>query len=370
MGLYEDLGLTRGASAADVQRAYRRLVRRYHPDLNPGNAEAARRYADVTRAFETLSDPARRRAYDEHGQVAGEDRPGGVAFAGFDFSVTVEGGAASTFGDLFVDVFRAAADARTVSGAPVGEHLGADIHATLTLSLDEVLHGAVRVVEMARRVTCATCTGAGRVERAAVRCASCHGTGHARLARGHMTFVRPCATCTGEGVVRHWICPACQGAGVQTRLEQQRVCLPPGLSDGDEWREPGAGHVGTGGAAAGDLRLHVTVTPDRHWRRLDDDLHRSVPIAIHEAVLGVRMALDTPDGPVRLRVPPGTQGGQRLRLRGRGVPSRRTGARGDLVITVHLVLPRVIDARGRELMAEFARLHPEDVRQELDADRA
>ena len=369
MSLYDHLGLSRGASAADVRRAYRRLVRRYHPDLNPGNAEAARRYADVTRAFETLGDPVRRQAYDEHGQVTDPARPADVAFAGFDFSVTVAGGAASTFGDLFADVFHAAADARTAPRLRASQP-GADIHGSVTLSLGEVLHGAVRVIDVARRVACATCAGGGRLERPAAPCGACQGEGQVRLARGHMAFVRPCTACAGEGVVRHWRCPACQGGGAQTRVEPHHITLPPGLNDGDEWRERGAGHAGVGGAPAGDLRLTVAVTPDPHWRRVDNDLHRVVPVAIHEAVLGVRLDLDTPDGPVRLRVPPGTQGGQRLRLRGRGVPSPRTGTRGDLVVTVHLVLPRVIDARGRELMAEFARLHPEDVRQHLDADRA
>lgn len=366
MSLYDLLGLDRRASTADVQRAYRRLVRRYHPDLNPGNPEAARRYAEITRAFETLGDPARRAAYDAHGHVQPEPNAPEVAFAGFDFSVAVQGGAATTFGDLFVDVFRTAAGA----GGGRTAAAGADVYAETTLSLREVIHGATRTFQVARRVACGECAGSGRRERPPVPCQACRGSGHVRLARGHMTFQRPCETCGGAGLVRYWACGACQGAGLQTRVEPQLVQLPPGLADGDEWRERGGGHVGDGGAPAGDLRVRVTVPADPQWRRIDDDLHCALPVAIHEAVLGTRVALETPDGPVRLRIPPGTQGGQRLRLRERGVPSRRTGGRGDIVVTLHLVLPRVIDARARALMEEFARLHPGDVRQEQDAARA
>lgn len=363
MRLYELLGLDRGASAADVRRAYRRLVRRYHPDLNPGNQEAARRYADITRAFETLNDPARRRAYDEHGEMRADAPPAGVAFAGFDFSVAAHGGAASTFGDLFVDVFRAAAGVRP-EPASAG---GADLHAEVTLSLSDVIHGATRTVQLARRVPCEICRGAGRIERAPVRCGTCQGAGQVRLARGHMTFLRPCEACGASGVITRARCPACQGGGVTTRVEPHVVQVPAGLADGDEWRERGQGHAGVGEGPAGDLRLRARVAADPRWRRIDDDLHLTLPVAIHEAVLGTRVVLESPDGEVRLRIPPGTQGGRRIRLRGRGVPSRRTGVRGDLVVTLHLVLPRVIDARGRALMAEFARLHPDDVRQDYES---
>lgn len=366
MRLYDLLGLDRGASAADVRRAYRRLVRRYHPDLNPGNQEAARRYEEITRAFETLNDPVRRRAYDEHGETRPDQGPPEVAFAGFDFSVTAHGGAASTFGDLFVDVLQAAAGLRPAH-APTA---GADLHVEVTLSLAEVIQGATRVLQLTRRVRCDVCAGAGRIDRVPVRCGACQGAGQVRLARGHMTFLRPCESCGASGAIAYAPCPACQGSGHATRVEAHPVRLPAGLGDGDEWREREQGHAGAGGGVAGDLRVRIRVADDPRWRRVDDDLHLILPVAIHEAVLGTRVALDTPDGPVRLRIPPGTQGGRRIRLRGRGVPSRRTGARGDLVVTLHLVLPRVIDERGRLLMAEFARLHPGDVREDFEMNGA
>lgn len=358
MRLYQLLGLDRGASDADVRRAYRRLARRYHPGLNPGNEDAARKYTEVTEAFETLSDPARRRAYDERGETGRAEPAVGAAFAGFDFSVAVQGASASTFGDLFGDVLRAAAGAGTVRQRAAG----ADLHVELTLTLAEVVHGATRVLTITRRVSCVTCRGTGRLERAPSRCRTCEGSGQVKLARRHMAFVQPCGVCGGAGVERDGPCPACQGRGQQSRTDDHVLTLPPGLADGDEWREAGLGHTGLGGGPAGDLRVRIHVEADPLWRRDGDDLHHVLRVAVHEAVLGTRVVLDTPDGPVRVRIPPGTQGGQRLRLRERGVPSRRTGRRGDLVLAVQIVLPRVIDQRAFDLMREFARLHPDDVR--------
>ena len=177
-----------------------------------------------------------------------------------------------------------------------------------------------------------------------------------------MVFVRACESCHGAGVVRQRPCHGCQGHGQHGGTDTVTVTLPAGLMDGDEIVPPGDGHAGVRGGPPGDLRLRVRVAPDARITRVGNDLHMTLPVAVHEAVLGARLAVPTVDGPVSVRVLPGTQTGQRLRLRERGVPARRTGRRGDLVLEVQLVLPPVIDARGRELMQEFARLHPEDVR--------
>jgi molecular chaperone DnaJ len=357
MTLYELLGVSREATDADVRRSYRRLARRYHPELNPGNPDAAARYAAITRAYETLVDPARRAAYDQ-GRDVGAEEAAGLAFAGFDFSQSVTGGAATTFGDLFVDVFRAAATA--VQQGPRGA--GADVHVEVALTLRDVMHGATPAVDVARRVACGGCAGTGRIEGPGVSCARCHGAGQLRLARGHMMFVRVCDACRGDGVVRLGTCGRCRGTGHETRVDRLHLRLPPGLADGDEWHERGRGHVGAQGDPPGDLKVRIRVVPDARFTRTGDDLQCTLPVAVHEAVLGARLTIDTPDGDVPVRILPGTQGGTRLRLRGRGVPSRRTGVRGDLLVDVQLVLPQVIDARGRDLMREFARLHPDDVR--------
>jgi molecular chaperone DnaJ len=355
MSLYELLGLDRDATEAQVRRAYRRLARRWHPDLNPGNAEAARRYAAITEAYDTLVDPVRRVAYDASGS-APPVPPAAPAFAGFDFSLTVQGAQASTFGDLFVDVFRQAA------GHAHGATRGADVHAEVTLTLAEVVHGATRTLDLVRRVPCRLCRGQGVVDAAPTPCRPCAGTGQQRLGRGHMVFVRPCDVCHGQGVVRQRACHGCHGHGQHEGAQAVTITLPPGLGDGDEVVRGGEGHAGTRGGPAGNLHVRVRVAADARLTRVGNDLHMTLPVAVHEAVLGARLAVPTIDGPVSVRVPPGMQTGQRLRLRERGIPARHTGRRGDLVLEVQLVLPPVIDARGRELMQEFARLHPEDVR--------
>ncbi|HTU99693.1 MAG TPA: DnaJ domain-containing protein, partial [Luteitalea sp.] len=209
MTLYDRLGLARDASEAQVRRAYRRLARRWHPDLNPGNAEAAAHYAAITDAYETLVDPARRRAYDASGVVTATPADTPAAFAGFDFSLSVQGAQASTFGDLFVDVFRQAA------GGAASAVRGSDLHVDITLTLAEVLHGTTRSLELQQRVPCRSCRGAGLLDAPAMACRTCHGSGQQRLGRGHMVFVRQCESCQGSGVVRHRSCPGCLGHGQQ-----------------------------------------------------------------------------------------------------------------------------------------------------------
>jgi molecular chaperone DnaJ len=220
-----------------------------------------------------------------------------------------------------------------------------------------------------RRVACRLCGGLGVIDAPPVSCRHCGGEGQQRMGRGHMVFVRPCDACHGAGVLGQRPCHGCHGHGQHDAATTVAVTLPPGLSDGDDVMQPGQGHAGVRGGMPGDLHLRIRVRPDDRLTRVGTDLHMTLPVAVHEAVLGARVAVPTAEGPLTVRVPAGIQSGQRLRLKERGLPSRRTGRRGDLVLDVQLVLPPVIDARGRELMQEFARLHPEDVRATWYADR-
>jgi molecular chaperone DnaJ len=180
-----------------------------------------------------------------------------------------------------------------------------------------------------------------------------------------MVFSKNCTHCGGTGRLRQLTCEACHGQGVETRAESITIRIPPGVADGARVRVPGKGHAGVRGGVPGDLFVAVEVKPHPLFQRVDNDLHMVVPIAIHEAALGARIELPTPDGPVRLRVPPGTQSGQRFRLRERGVPSLRQASRGDLVIEVRILLPRVLDERSKELLREFGRINGENVRSEV-----
>jgi len=359
MDFYIILGIDREASTGDIKRAYKRLARRYHPDINPGDRAAAAHFRAIAEAYETLSDPDRRRQYDS-GQVtvaAGEAPTFG--FDGFDFSVTVSGGAAPTFGDLFADVLHERARQRDESTR------GADLHHRITLSFEEAMRGGQRQIAVARQEHCRTCRGAGRLRTAETRCSHCEGAGTVRSARGHMVFSKPCGYCGGSGRLREAPCPTCGGQQVQMQSESLTVNIPPGLADDARIRLAGKGHAGRNSGAPGDLYIAVQVEPHPFFRREGDDLHVTVPIAIHEAALGAKVDVPSLDGPTRLRIPPGTQSGQRFRLRERGAPSPRDGRRGDLVVEVRLVLPTLLDERSKELLREFGKINGEDVRRKL-----
>jgi molecular chaperone DnaJ len=206
------------------------------------------------------------------------------------------------------------------------------------------------------------CHGAGVLKTAEKSCFHCHGTGVVKSARGHMVFSKPCPHCGGLGTQAEARCPACGGHQLETRTELLMLQVPAGLPDGARIRVPGKGSAGRNGGEAGDLYVTLHVEAHPVFRRDGDDLHLVVPIAIHEAALGAKVDVPALEGTARLRIPPGTQSGQRFRLRERGAPSPRDGRRGDLVIEVRLVLPRLLDERSKELLREFGRINGEDVR--------
>jgi molecular chaperone DnaJ len=365
MDFYLILGIAREATPNDIRRAYRRLARRLHPDINPGDGAAAAQFRQVSEAYETLIDPDRRRLYDVQG--ARPSAVEGVAFGfdGFDFSVRVSGSSAPTFGDLFGDVLQPRAHQRTRE-----PERGPDLHQALRLGFDEALSGGHRQITITRREHCRPCGGMGLLATREASCRHCDGAGIVRSTRGHMVFSKPCAACGGRGTQSEAVCSACGGQQTIPRTETVTVNLPAGLAEGGHVRIAGKGHAGANGGEAGDLILSINVDPHPVYRREGDDLHLVVPIAIHEAALGARVEVSCPDGPARLRIPPGTQSGQRFRLRERGAPSARDGRRGDLIVEVKLVLPAVLDERSKELLREFGRLNDSvGIRQTLDATR-
>ena len=358
MDLYVVLGLPHGATESEIKRAYRRLARRFHPDINPGDRAAEARFRQIAEAYETLTDPDRRSSYDSGGSpdTSSPRRPSG--FEGFDFSTSAD--QAVTFGDLFAEVLidRAAQRPR--------HERGADLHHTLQLSFEEALAGATRSVTVTRRETCRTCSGVGRTRASAGPCPLCEGTGAVRSVRGHMVFSRSCTACGGSGLQRPQPCESCGGAGLETRSETVQVRIPAGIGDGARVRVPGKGNAGVSGGPPGDLYITTQVALHPVFRREGDDVHLVLPIAVHEAALGARVEVLTPDGPTRLRVPPGTQSGQRFRLRDRGATSTRDGRRGDLIVEVRLMLPKVLDERSKELLREFGEINGENVRDRLE----
>jgi len=350
MDLYALLGLAPGATPADIKRAFRRLSRRYHPDINPGDRAAEALFRKISEAYETLVDPDRRRTYDEGGS---RPEQGGATFefTGFDFSAGAHGTQASTFTELFAEVLHpiGAPD----SGRP---EPGADIHATISVPFEDSMRGGERQIVVTRQEVCAACRGAGSIRTPEGRCAPCHGAGKVRWARGHMVFTKSCAACKGTGRQRSERCAVCVGQGRHVRTEAVPVLLPPGVAEGTRLRVADRGHVGRHGGRNGDLYVTVHVQPHPVFKRQGDDLCQVVAIGVHEAVLGTRIDVPSLEGPVKLRIPPGTQAGQRFRLRERGAPSA-AGGRGDLIVEVRIVLPQVVDERGKELMREFGKLY-------------
>jgi molecular chaperone DnaJ len=366
MDYYALLGLAPGATASDVKRAYRRLSRRYHPGLNPGDRAAEALFRRITEAYETLMDTERRRQYDAAGvPVAGSaaDASGGslFEFSGFDFSVAARGPQAATFSELFAEALHPMPPQDRGGPQP-----GTDLHTSLSLTFDEAMSGADRQIMVTRQVACGSCRGIGYVRAGDDKCPQCQGSGKVRWARGHMVFTKGCVACGTTGRERHRRCAACAGQGRSVRSEAIALRIPAGIADGTQLRIPERGHTGASGGRPGDLYVDVHVRPHHVLRRERDDLYMVVPVAVHEAALGARIEVPSFDGPVRLRIPPGAQSGQRVRVSGRGAPTM-AGGRGDLFVEVRLALPPIVDERSKELMKEFGRLNTADVRHDFAA---
>ncbi len=357
MDLYELLGVRRGASPAELRRAYQRLARLLHPALNPLDSVAAERYKVVTQAFDVLRDPERRARYDRgeaaEPALAGEPK---VEFHGFDFSVETQRTGAG-FREIFDGLIPGASADRS---PPPGEEL----EQATSVSFEESLRGAQRRVQLMRLDACPICGGSGETSLAAVACSRCQGSGQLRASRGHMVFARTCPDCGGRGRLAR-ACARCDGEGRLMQSEWIEVFVPPGVKSGSRVRVPGAGNAGRRGGRAGDFVLAIQVEPHPFFKREGEDLVCEVPIGLAEAAAGAHVEVPTPDGPVTIEVPAGTQPGQRFRLRKRGVPKLGEKGRGDLWVEVRLVVPAATDERSRALLRELQRLHPEDPRATL-----
>jgi len=362
MDLYQVLQLRRDASAEEIERSYRRLARRYHPGVNPGDRLAEELYRQVQMAHDVLGNEEQRRAYDRGGVSAPvlTEVEARVSFQGFDFSAPAEGAQAGTFSELFSDVFHDAARRATAGDR------GLEIDAELNLSFEDAIRGGLFPISVARHDRCPACAGDGRTRREPRACPHCGGQGTLRWARGHMVFSKSCERCDGSGQLTLQVCAACGGSGVAVRSEVVTVSVPPGIESGARLVVPGRGHSVRGGAT-GDLYVTVDVGPHPFFQRRGRDLELRLPVAVHEAALGARVDVPTLDEAVRLKIPPGTQSGQRFRLAGKGVPAAPGGDRvaGDLLVEIQIVLPPITDEQSKELLRAFGRLNDRDVREHL-----
>ncbi len=382
---YKALGVTKDASAAEIKKTYRKLARDLHPDKNPGDAKAEARFKEVSEAYGTLSDPAKRKEYDEARELfASGGGPGGFGGFGagggptttrnFDMSDIFSGGSSSNLNDLFDGLFGANAGrsgaGRTSSPGPVR---GQDATAEITLGFDDAAHGATLPLRLSGPASCKTCGGLGsRPGTAPRRCPNCSGTGFVSRNQGAFGFSEPCRECRGSGQLIDDPCPDCGGTGATTQTRTINVRIAAGIRDGARIRVPGKGTPGTRGAPAGDLFVTVHVTEHELFGRSGDDLTLTVPITFPEAALGTTLRVPTLDGSVALKVAPGTPSGRTLRVRGRGVQSSGAGARarehkGDLLVTIEVAVPQQLDAEAREALEKYAAAQAADPRPQITA---
>jgi molecular chaperone DnaJ len=366
---YELLGVSRKAAQKEIRQAYRKLARKYHPDLNPGDKSSEEKFKQVQEAYEVLSDSKKRQMYDQFGfetpgagGMPGAGDAGGVHFdfGGFDFGGG-GGGAGPSFRDLFSQYFRGGAAAEAPSHAEPGSSLEYQIE----ISFWEAVRGTVKKLTISRLDACTDCRGTGTAGQAQT-CTACGGSGQVAQTSGKMRFNLTCSRCGGTGRLRN-ICRVCGGDGRVRRADTIEIRIPAGVQTGSRVRVPGRGNAGTAGEPPGDLYIITDVQPHSFFDRRGDDIYITVPITVTEAALGAKIEVPTIDGPSRLlRVPPGTNSGQKLRLREKGVPSVRTpGQRGDEYIELQVVVPKPVDERVKELLRELEKIAPEDPRKDL-----
>lgn len=350
---YKVLGVSRSAKAADIKKAYRRLARRYHPDVNPGDREAEERFKGISEAFDVLSDPKKREIYDRYGYYSEQIPAGARAGAGFDFS---NFGAAS-FRDIFTEIFSGGKGAGPYARNRPGR--GGDIEHGLPISFEDAMRGVTSTIEVDLSEVCSTCQGKGEARGDHIVCQACGGTGQRT---GRFGISSRCNDCNGVGKIAP-PCPTCRGASVLPKRETIRVKIPAGVDTGSRVRVPSKGHAGRFGGPPGDLYIITNVSAHPYFERQGDNIYCTVPITVPEAVLGARIEVPTIDGKALLRIPPGTQCGQKFRLRERGAPGlRANGVRGDQFVEVTIALPQVISEETKELLQRFARYNPENPR--------
>src|SRR5713226_6034771 len=376
---YGALGISRDAKADDIRKSYRKLARKHHPDLNPGDKAAEERFKRVQEAYDVLSDPKKRQVYDQFGFYSDNIPPGsagpgagqhdpGMGFGGFDFSefMNQTGGARTGSGagtGAFRDIFGQFFGGRHAEGAAFPEK-GSDLEYGLNIGFWESIRGTQVTLRVARQESCETCGGTGSSGGASTVCPECDGTGNVTQMTGAMKFSLTCPRCDGKGRLRN-VCPTCGVDGRISKSETVEVRIPPGAQSGSRLRVAGKGNAGRAGGPAGDLYITVRVEPHLFFQREGDDIHIQVPVTVSEAGLGAKIEVPTIDGRALLKVPQGTQNGQRFRLREKGVSNSRKDKRGDEIVEVVIQAPKVNDERTKELLRELAQVNTEDPRQEI-----
>jgi molecular chaperone DnaJ len=381
---YATLGVKKTATQEEIRKAFRKAARKYHPDVNPGDKKAEEKFKEISEANDVLSDEKKRKIYDQLGFYSDQIDPaqaeayarqqsagGGrsrVDFGGFDFSGfgsgADSGGATSSawgnFKDIFSGIFSGAHEVQH----PRGPLPGTDLEYQVSVDFWTAIRGGQARLQVHRQEICPACHGKAHTG-GPMPCPECNGSGQVTQMGGRMKFNIPCPRCNGSGRISN-DCPTCLGEGTLSRTETVEFRIKPGTRDGQRIRLQGKGNAGLDGGAAGDLFVIVRTGTHPIFTRTGDDIHMTVPVTVPEAALGAKVEVPTIDGRAQLKIPPGTQSGQKLRMRERGVESAsHPGQRGDQIVTVEVVIPHLQDERSREIMRELAKLNHQDPRADL-----
>ncbi|MFD2647870.1 molecular chaperone DnaJ [Devosia albogilva] len=352
---YEVLGVERGADEAKLKSAYRKLAMQFHPDRNPGDKEAEGKFKDINEAYDTLKDPQKRAAYDRFGHAAFENG-GGRGPAGFGPEFT------SSMSDIFEDIFGDFMGGGRRSGGGAARMRGSDLRYNLEISLEESFDGRTVEIDVPTLVGCTTCEGTGAKPGTGTHtCRQCNGHGKVRAAQGFFTIERTCPVCQGRGQMMDQPCTDCGGQGRRQENRKLSVDIPKGIEDGTRIRLANEGEAGIRGGPSGDLYIFVSIQPHDLFQRDGADLYARVPISMTTAALGGEFEVPTLDNArAKVKVAAGTQPGQRVRLKGKGMPVLRSKDVGDLYVQLDIETPQNLSRRQRELLEEFARLETEE----------
>ncbi len=379
---YQILSVKKDAKADEIKKSYRRLARKHHPDVNPNDKVAEEKFKEVQEAYDVLSDEKKRKVFDRFGYyndnldvnspfssgaTSGGGSSPGFDFSGFDFSTGPTSGGGSSFRDIFSDLFGG-------SGGGVGAQpeppkampkKGRDIEIPLAMSFEEAFTGLTTNITVNRSEQCSRCQGAGDTGGPLVQCSTCKGTGQVMKTGGRLQFAQKCQDCSGTGR-RRTPCSLCNGKGTTPKTEQVKIRIPAGVDTGSRVRIPKKGHGGRLGAEPGDLFIVTNVGKHPLLTRKGENVYLTAPITIAEAALGAKIEVPTVEGRAQLKIPPGTESGQKFRLRERGFPSlRNPSLRGDQFIEVRITLPRILSEETKELLRQFEKLNSENPRKAI-----
>jgi molecular chaperone DnaJ len=346
---YELLGVGKNTSQEEIKKAYRKLARKYHPDLNPGDKIAEQKFKEINEAYEVLGDPKKRYEYDQYGRSPFEGGPGFEGFRAYDFGDIFDFG----LGDIFSDVFTRRTRPEFLKGQ--------DIVTSLELSLEEAFTGVTKTITFNRETICRVCNGSG-AESSEV-CNVCKGTGSIKTSKGFFRMSQPCQSCGGTGRIVKKVCPSCRGRGKVLQTETVKAKIPAGADTGSMVKLRGMGNAGEGGGPPGDLHIEITVKPHRLFKRKGDDLYLELPVTFGEAALGAKVEVPTIEGVAVMTLPQGTQSGQRFKLSGKGFPSQKTGVRGNQYVDIKIVVPKNVTNKAKESIREIESLYRESPRE-------